>query len=107
MNKVVVAVRELHLATTLVLCFSNGSVEFRSRSTLDLLPRDDADRVSSMAQVGLELLPGAPCECHPMESSTRLFLISGSFASGLVTKCMRPRNAGRQKHRRVEGNADA
>ncbi|KAL8643791.1 MAG: hypothetical protein Q9226_008118 [Calogaya cf. arnoldii] len=59
-NKVVVAVRELHLATTLVLCFSDGSVEFRSRSTLDLLPRDDADRVSSMAQVGLEFLPGDP-----------------------------------------------
>ncbi len=56
------AVRELHLATTLVFCFSDGSVEFRSRSTLDLLPHDEADRVSSMAQVGLEFLPGDPCK---------------------------------------------
>ncbi|CAL8583760.1 hypothetical protein XPA_009378 [Xanthoria parietina] len=60
-NRVIVAVRELHLATTLVLCSSDGSVEFRSRSTLDLLPRDDPDRVSSMAQVGLEFVPSDPC----------------------------------------------
>ncbi|KAL8920524.1 MAG: hypothetical protein Q9172_004478 [Xanthocarpia lactea] len=59
-SKVMVAVRELHLATTLVFCFSDGSVEFRSRSTLDLLPHDETDRVSSMAQVGLEFLPGDP-----------------------------------------------
>ncbi|KAL8985855.1 MAG: hypothetical protein Q9205_000573 [Flavoplaca limonia] len=59
-NKVLVAVRELHLATTLVLCYSDGSVEFRSRSTLEPLLRDVADRVSSLAQVGLEYLPDDP-----------------------------------------------
>ncbi|KAL8736286.1 MAG: hypothetical protein Q9166_000441 [cf. Caloplaca sp. 2 TL-2023] len=60
-HKVIVTIRELHLATAFVLCFSDGSVEFRNRSTLDLLPRDDTpDRVSSMAQVGLEFLPGDP-----------------------------------------------
>ncbi|KAL8816750.1 MAG: hypothetical protein Q9223_004290 [Gallowayella weberi] len=64
-NKIIVAVRDLHLATTLALCHSDGSVEFRSRNTLEPLPRDETlDRASGMAQVGLEFLPGDPCEYH-------------------------------------------
>ena len=67
MDKVLVAVRELHLATTLVLCYSDGSVEFRSRSTLEPLLRDVADRVSSLAQVGLEYVPDDPRKCDCIE----------------------------------------
>ncbi|KAL8701035.1 MAG: hypothetical protein Q9224_000687 [Gallowayella concinna] len=60
-NKIIVAIRDIHLATTLALCPSDGSVEFRSRNTLDPLLRDDTlDRASGMAQVGLEFLPGDP-----------------------------------------------
>ncbi|KAL8997228.1 MAG: hypothetical protein Q9169_003421 [Polycauliona sp. 2 TL-2023] len=93
-NKVVVALRELHLAKTLVLCYSDGSVEFRSRSTLELLPRDDADRVSSMAQVGLEYPPGdsylhavlSPSACALVsldeESTARLKVMQMPHPSG-------------------------
>ncbi|KAL8841731.1 MAG: hypothetical protein Q9176_003126 [Flavoplaca citrina] len=74
-NKVLVAVRELHLATTLVLCYSDGSVEFRSRSTLEPLLRDVADRVSSLAQVGLEYLPDDPL-LHSALSPSACALVS-------------------------------
>lgn len=84
MNRVIVAIRELHLATTLVLCSSDGSVEFRSRSTLDLLPRDDPDRVSSMAQVGLEFVPGDPCKYGSAERGSGVFLMSRRSACSLV-----------------------
>ncbi|KAL8803476.1 MAG: hypothetical protein Q9182_003173 [Xanthomendoza sp. 2 TL-2023] len=61
-NKILVAVRDLNLATILALCPSDGSVEFRCRNTLDPLLRDNTlDRASGMAQMGLEFLPGDPC----------------------------------------------
>ena len=63
MNTVVVAVQQLNLGTTLVFCSSDGSVEFRSRTTLDPLPRDDSPaRASSIAQVGLGFPIGNPCK---------------------------------------------
>lgn len=79
MNKVLVTVREFHLATTLVLCYSDGSVEFRSRSTLECLLRDVADRVSSLAQVGLDYLPGDPRECDSRQRHSGVFPNTSKF----------------------------
>ncbi|KAL8936278.1 MAG: hypothetical protein Q9211_004261 [Gyalolechia sp. 1 TL-2023] len=60
-RKFIVAVQQLNLSTTLVFCTSGGGVEFRNRTTLDLLPRDDTlDQASSVAQVGLEYPDGSP-----------------------------------------------
>ncbi|KAL8709289.1 MAG: hypothetical protein Q9225_007469 [Loekoesia sp. 1 TL-2023] len=61
-DKVVVAVQQLNLGTTLVFCSSDGSVEFRSRVTLGPLPLDNnPTRASSIAQVGLRFPDGNLC----------------------------------------------
>lgn len=64
-DKVIAAVQQLNLGTTLVFCSCDGSVEFRSRVTLDPLPRDDTPaRASSIAQVGLGFPEGNLCKSH-------------------------------------------
>ncbi len=65
LNSVIVSVQQLNLGTTLAFCLSNGTVEFRNRPGLDLLPPDNSpDRASSLAQVGLEFPPGSPSELY-------------------------------------------
>lgn len=65
LNSSVVSVQQLNLGTTLAFCLSNGTVEFRNRPGLDLLPPDNSpDRASSLAQVGLEFPSGSPCELY-------------------------------------------
>ncbi|KAL8760778.1 MAG: hypothetical protein Q9184_003063 [Pyrenodesmia sp. 2 TL-2023] len=61
-NSIIVSVQQLNLGTTLAFCLSDGTVEFRNRPGLDLLPPDNSpDRASSLAQVGLEFPSGNPC----------------------------------------------
>lgn len=62
-HRAIVAVQQLNLGTTLVFCTSDGGVEFRNRTTLDSLPRDDTlAQASSIAQVGLGFLDSSPCQ---------------------------------------------
>ncbi|KAI4142263.1 MAG: hypothetical protein LQ341_003264, partial [Variospora aurantia] len=61
-GNVVNTVQQLNLGTTLAFCSSDGSVEFRSRPALDLLPRDESsDKVSGLTQVGLGFPQGDNC----------------------------------------------
>lgn len=52
MTKTLLSFQQVNVGTALVMNYSDGSVEFRDRVTLDLLPRDGNDRISSLAQVG-------------------------------------------------------
>lgn len=63
MNSIIVSVAQLNLGTTLAFCFSDGSIDFRSRPSLDPLPHDDSpDRASSLAQVGLAFPHSSVCK---------------------------------------------
>ncbi|KAI4179860.1 MAG: hypothetical protein L6R41_007600 [Letrouitia leprolyta] len=62
-HNVIIAVQQLNFGTTLVLCTSDGGVEFRNRTTLDLLPPDDTPaQVSGISPVGLGFVDDNPCK---------------------------------------------
>ena len=60
MTKTLVSLQQVNVGTALVMNYSDGSVEFRDRVTLDLLPRDGNDRISSLAQVGFSFPAKGP-----------------------------------------------
>ena len=60
MTKTLLSLQQLNVGTALVMNYSDGSVEFRDRVTLDLLPRDGNDRISSLAQVGFNFPARGP-----------------------------------------------
>lgn len=54
-NRLIVSIHELSLSTVLGLQYSDGVVEFRDRTSLEVLARDDyLNQVSSLSQVGFE-----------------------------------------------------
>ena len=60
MTKTLLSFQQVNVGTALVMNYSDGSVEFRDRVTLDLLPRDGNDRISSLAQVGFNFPARGP-----------------------------------------------
>ncbi|KAL9604464.1 MAG: hypothetical protein Q9219_000429 [cf. Caloplaca sp. 3 TL-2023] len=61
-DRIILAVQQLNLGTTLVFCLDDGSIEFRNRTTLNPLPQDDTPaQASSIAQVGLKFPDSNPC----------------------------------------------
>lgn len=68
LGNIISSVQQLNLGTTLAFCSSDGSVDFRSRPALDLLPRDDSsDKASGLAQVGLSFPQGDNCASPRLE----------------------------------------
>ncbi len=62
MNYLLLSVQEACLSTVLAMTYSDGTIEFRDRTSVDILPRDDSTKqVSSMSQVGFEFANVGTC----------------------------------------------
>lgn len=62
MPKTLLCIKELNVGIVLAMIYSDGSVEYRDRTSMELLPRDGIDQISSLAQVGFNFPLGNPCE---------------------------------------------
>lgn len=51
-SKTMLSIQQVNIGTALAMTFSDGTVEYRDRVTMELLPRDGNGQISSMAQVG-------------------------------------------------------
>ena len=60
MTKTLLSVQQVNVGTALAMTYSDGTVELRDRVTLELLPRDGNDRISSLAQVGFNFPTRGP-----------------------------------------------
>ena len=86
-NRGLCSVQQISLSTVLVLTYSDGTVEFRDRTTMDVLPRDETmDQVSSLGQVGFDFPDTGPRK-HDFNNSRRL-LTGHRLAYGFVAKRM-------------------
>lgn len=56
-----VGIQQANVSTVIIMTYSDGSVESRDRSSLEILPRDRADRISSLEQIGFEIQERKPC----------------------------------------------
>lgn len=62
-NRVLLSVQQICLSTVLVFTYSDGAIEFRDRTTMEVLPRDERiDQVSSLGQVGFDFPETGPCK---------------------------------------------
>ena len=60
-NRLLLSVQEVSLSTVLVMKYSDGTIEFRDRSSMIVLSRDDITKqVSSLFQVGFDFLAASP-----------------------------------------------
>jgi hypothetical protein len=61
LEKVIVSIQHVNYGSVIAIVYSDGSVEFRNRTNMDLLvPDEDQDKVSSMTQVGFRFPYGDP-----------------------------------------------
>ncbi|MCJ1266503.1 mediator complex subunit [Lobaria immixta] len=61
-NRLLLSLQDVYLSTILVLTYGDGSIEFRDRTGVGVLPRDDiARQVSSMYQVGFDFSDMGTC----------------------------------------------
>lgn len=62
-NRVLLSIQQICLSTVLVFAYSDGVIEFRDRTTMEVLPRDEKiDQVSSLGQVGFDFQETGPCK---------------------------------------------
>lgn len=62
LHKIVLSTMVTNFETTLVIAFSDGTIEFRDRETLDIILPDDSDsHVSGLAQTGFAYLSSKGC----------------------------------------------
>lgn len=62
-TRLIVSIHELSFSAVLGLQYSDGVVEFRDRTNLEVLARDDyLNQVSSLSQVGFEFPDVGLCE---------------------------------------------
>ncbi len=59
-TKTLLAFQQVNVGTALAMSYSDGTVDLRDRATLELLPRDGNDRISSLAQVGFSFPARGP-----------------------------------------------
>lgn len=65
-NRLLLSLQDVYLSTILVLTYGDGSIEFRDRTGVGVLPRDDiARQVSSMYQVGFDFSDMGTCTFGP------------------------------------------
>lgn len=54
-NRLILFIQEVSLGTVLAMKYSDGTIEFRDRSNMAVLGRDDMNKqVSSLSQVGFD-----------------------------------------------------
>lgn len=56
------SVQQINASTTLAMVYSDGLVEFRDRTTMEVLPPDGSGQISSLHQIGFAFFDSAPCE---------------------------------------------
>ena len=62
-EKVLINIQQLNLSTVIATAYSDGCVDFRDRTTLEILPSDDKTRqVSSLGQIGFTMSGAEPCK---------------------------------------------
>jgi len=69
LDRIVVQIQLASDNITLVIAYSDGSVEFRDRTTLQNLPMDDMpNKATSLPQIGFRFGTAEPCEFHNTSS---------------------------------------
>ena len=56
--RALLSIQQMNLRPVLALVYCEGSIEYRDIATMNVIPRDGADQISSMAQIGL-YFPGS------------------------------------------------
>lgn len=65
-NRLLLSVQDACLSTILALTYSDGTIEFRDRTGVGILARDDISKqVSSMYQVGFDFADVGACKFEP------------------------------------------
>lgn len=63
LNKILIKLQTMHFGRTLILNYSDGSVEYRDRYTFDeLYNTDDMNQITHLRQVGWEFPEGNTCK---------------------------------------------
>ena len=83
--RTLLAVQEVNVSHTLAMIYSDG-VEFREKVSLEVLPRDGKDRISSLGQTGFGFPSGGPCEL-PFESPPASQLCVTQIQEPILTAC--------------------
>lgn len=61
-NKAVVSVQVLNIGTVVAFGFSDGTIEFRNRADLEMLPQDEtSNQALNLSQIGFEFPFDGPC----------------------------------------------
>ncbi len=61
--KALLAIDRFNINTVLAMIYSDGSVDFRDRTTLNILePDDDDNKISSLHQIGFNFTGGRSCK---------------------------------------------
>ena len=64
-NKVIIAIHVIQFGKVISIAFSDGSVEYRERSTMqEVYTEPSLERVMTLHQVGYTYADDAPCESH-------------------------------------------
>ena len=72
--RALLSIQQMTLRPVLAMVYAEGLIEFRETSTLNVLPRDGKDQISSMAQIGLYFPGSRFCVLHlsPMSQTPSL-----------------------------------
>ena len=54
----------MNLRPVLAMVYCEGVIEYRETSTMNVIPRDGKDQISSMAQIGLYFAGSRFCKFH-------------------------------------------
>lgn len=60
-ERVLIHIQQLSLGSILAMAYSDGSVEFRDRVTLECLPDDESEAISSLGQSRFAFSNTQPC----------------------------------------------
>ena len=59
-SKTLLGVHQINMSSILLLMYSDGSIEYRDRSSMDTLPKNVRDHFSTLGQVGFDNLARKP-----------------------------------------------
>lgn len=57
-------IQHMSLRSVLAMVYCEGSIEYRDTTTMNVIPRDGKDQISSLAQVGLYFPGNRFCKSH-------------------------------------------
>lgn len=68
-DRLLLSLQTLFLGTVLAMTYSDGTIEFRDRTSIEPLPKDERTRqVSGLFQVGFDFLDVGACKFGPWTS---------------------------------------